>query len=102
MIVLSRQLAFVCRRACASRRTSASITELPDIDLQLAYRPAQSIPVHAQFARGAALVALIFFEHGRDEAPLEFAHRFRIENIAFVHLMNEGFELIFHGISLSL
>jgi len=54
--------------------------------------------VHAQFARGAALVALILLQHCQDEALLEFAHGFRIEDIAFVHLHDEGFELISHGV----
>jgi hypothetical protein len=53
--------------------------------------------MHSQLAGGAALVALVFFQHGRDEAPLEFAHCLGIENIAVVHLLYECFELIFHG-----
>ena len=33
---------------------------------------------------------------------LKFTNRFRIKNIASVHLQDEGFELISHGVSLSL
>lgn len=56
--------------------------------------------MHAEFARRAALVTLIFLEHREDEALLKFAHCFGVKNVALVHLLYECFQLIFHGISL--
>jgi hypothetical protein len=46
--------------------------------------------------RCLALIAAVFFEHGHDEAFLKLTDRFRIEDIAFVHLKDECFQLIFH------
>jgi hypothetical protein len=46
--------------------------------------------------RCLALIAPVFFEHGYDEALLKLTDRFRIEDIAFVHLKDECFQLIFH------
>jgi hypothetical protein len=46
--------------------------------------------------RGLALIAAVFFEHSYDEAFLKLTDRFRIEDVAFVHLKNECFQLIFH------
>ncbi len=57
---------------------------------------AKRIAVHAQFASCLALVAAILFEHGDNETLFEFPNRFRVENVAFVHLQNECFQLIFH------
>ena len=57
--------------------------------------------MHSQLAGGAALVAVVFLEHGSDEPPLEFLHRFGIQNVALVHLLHERFQLIFHRISLT-
>lgn len=58
--------------------------------------------MHSQLARGPALVSIVFLEHREDESLLEFPYRFGIQNIAFVHLQDERFELISHGLSLSL
>jgi hypothetical protein len=98
---LPRHLLLVGRRASAARRTLAAIPKLTNVDLKLSDRAAEGVAVHVQFARGAALVALVLLQHGQDELLLELANRFRVENIAFVHLHDEGFELILHGISLS-
>jgi hypothetical protein len=57
--------------------------------------------VHSKLASGAALISLIFLEHRQDEPLLEFTHGLGIQNVAFVHLHNKGFELISHGVSLS-
>ena len=57
--------------------------------------------MHTELAGGAALVAFIFLKNGQNESLLEFADSFRIKNIAFVHLHDQGFELVSHGISLS-
>src|SRR5215467_26369 len=50
-------------------------------------------------ARPAALIAFVFLEDSDDEAALEFAHGFRIENVAAIHLQHQCFELVLHGIS---
>ena len=89
-------------RTCAAWRTLNSIAELANVDLELAERAAESVAVHSQFARGAALVALVFLEDGEDKTFLEFPHSLGIENVAFVHLQNQRFQLIFHDASLSL
>ena len=57
--------------------------------------------MHSKLARGAALIAFIFFENRRNEALLEFSDRFRIKNVALIHLVYECFQLVFHRISLS-
>jgi len=57
--------------------------------------------MHAELASGSALIALVFLEHSQDEPLLELAYCLGIQNVAFVHLDYECFELISHGISLS-
>ncbi len=57
--------------------------------------------MHPQLTGGTALVPIVFLQHGEDEPLLEFAHRLGVKNIAFVHLQDECFELISHGILLS-
>jgi hypothetical protein len=88
-------------RTGAAWRTFNSIAELADVDLKLGERPAESVAVHPEFARGAALVALVFLEDGEDKTFLEFTHSLGVENVAFVHLQNQRFQLIFHDASLS-
>jgi hypothetical protein len=56
--------------------------------------------MHAQFPRGAALVAFILVEHSQYEAFLEFTHALGIKNVASIHLQDECFQLIFHDESL--
>jgi hypothetical protein len=59
--------------------------------------------VHAQDPRGLALIAVVFLEHGDDETFLELPHCLGVENVAFVHLQDQGFQLIFHrGLVLAL
>ena len=57
--------------------------------------------MHIQLARGPALVAVVLLQYGQNEALLELAHRFGVQNVALVHLHNQCFKLISHGISLS-
>jgi len=56
--------------------------------------------VHAQLAGRLTLVALVLLQNGEDESFLKFADGFGIENSAFVHLENQGFQLVFHSASL--
>jgi hypothetical protein len=77
------------------------VAELADIDFEFGDGAAERVAVHAQFARGAALVALVFLKHGQDEAFLELTHTLVIEDVAFVHLQDERFQLISHVASLS-
>jgi len=58
--------------------------------------------VHAQLAGGATLVAFVFLEHREYEFLFEFPYSLGIENIASIHLQDQSFELIFHGVSLSI
>ena len=58
--------------------------------------------MHSQLAGCPALVSIVFLQHGEDKSLFEFAYRLRVQNIAFVHLQDECFELISHGIPLSL
>ena len=48
------------------------------------------------------MVAFIFLEDCEDEAFFKFTDRLGIKDVALVHLHDEGFELILHGLSLSL
>ena len=57
--------------------------------------------MHPQLTRGAALIAVVFLQNGEDEPLLEFPYRLGIQNITLVHLKDERFELISHGLSLS-
>ena len=100
--VLADDLFLQGDRAGAAGWAFDAIAELANVDLQLADGAAQGVAVHAQFARGSALVAFVFLEHGQDEALLEFTHAFGIKNIASVHLQDERFQLIFHDAFLSL
>jgi hypothetical protein len=57
--------------------------------------------VHAEFPGCPALIPFILLQYGQDKPLLEFAYCLGIEDVALVHLHDEGFELISHGISLS-
>jgi hypothetical protein len=74
---------------------------LPYVDLQFGNGAAESVAMHPQLTGGPALVSIVFLQHGEDEALFEFAYRLGVQNIAFVHLQDECFELISHGIPLS-
>lgn len=84
-----------------ARRTPAAIAELANVDLQFTDGAAQRVAMHPQLQGGAALIAFVLFEHRRDKPFFEFSDRFRIKNIAPVHLQYERFQLIFHRLSLS-
>ena len=69
-------------------RTLDAVAELADVDLQFVDGAAEGVAVHTEFAGGAALIALVFLEHGQDETLLELTHALGVKNIAFVHLQN--------------
>jgi len=75
---------------------------LPHIYLQLRYGAAKGIAVHAQLAGGPTLVPFVFLEHREYEFLFEFPYSLGIENIASINLQDQSFELIFHGVSLSI
>jgi hypothetical protein len=50
---------------------------------------------------GPALVSAVFLQHRQNESLLEFAHCLGVQDVALVHLQDECFELISHGILLS-
>jgi hypothetical protein len=95
-LALACHFFLVSRKTRAARRPPCAVTELSDIYLELINSAAQSIAVHSQLPCSAALIAFVFFEHGRNKAALKFAHCFGIKNIAAIHLQYECFELIFH------
>ena len=74
--ILPRHLLLVARHACAPRRALPAITEPTHINLQLAQGSAQSVSVHSQLPRRAALVALVLFENRGDKASFKLAHSF--------------------------
>jgi len=45
--------------------------------------------VHAELPGGAALIALVLFENSRDKTALEFTYRFRVKDVAAVHVLHE-------------
>ena len=57
--------------------------------------------MHTKFTRSTALVSLVLLQDRQNEFLLEFADGLGVENITLIHLHNQGFELISHGISLS-
>lgn len=100
-LLLAHHSLFERHRPSAAWWALHPVSKLPDIDLQLANRPAESIAVHSQLPGRAALVALIFLQNRQDETLFELPHAFRVEDVAAVHLQNECFQLIFHDASLS-
>src|ERR1700677_1329648 len=71
---------------------------MPYINLQFRNSTAESVAMHPQLTGSATLVSVVFLQHGENEPLLEFAHCLRVQNVAFVHLQDECFELISHGI----
>jgi len=65
------------------------------VNLEFRQGTAQRVAVHSQLARGAALVALVFIEHCKNEALLKLAHGLGIKNIAAMHLQDERLKLVF-------
>src|SRR5262249_10095410 len=92
----------VGKRTGAARRTLAAVAQLADVDFEFGDGSTQGIAVHAQLTCSSALIAVVLLQDGHNKSLLELAHCFRIEDVAFIHLHDEGFELISHGISLSL
>src|SRR5581483_8216968 len=80
----------------APRGPAGAVAKRSDVELQLGDGAAQSVTVHAQFAGSLALIAMVSLQDGQDEAPLELADCFRIQDSALVHLGDESFKLIFH------
>jgi len=76
------------------------MTQYLYVEVKFGDGTAESVAVHTQLACGLALVALIFLQHRKDEALLEFANCLRVEDSAFVHLQYQGFQLVFHSASL--
>ena len=92
---LSRLFLFQLNGMRAARRTLRSSPHGTNVDLEFLHGPAQGVAVHSQLPGCLALIAPIFLEIGHDETLLEFANRFRVEDVAVVHLKDECFQLIF-------
>lgn len=90
-----------CQRwAFTARWTASAVAQALHVELEFRDGAAERVPVHAELARGLALVPVVFLENRDDEPLLEFANGFGIQNAALVHLKNECFELILHSASL--
>ena len=53
--------------------------------------------MHSKLTSRTALVPLILLKDRQNESFLEFTDRFRVKNVALVHLQYECLKLIFHG-----
>src|SRR5581483_1557814 len=80
----------------APRGPAGAVAKRANVELQFGDGAAQSVTVHTQFAGSLALIAVVSLQDGQDEAPLELADGFRIQDSALVHLGDESFKLIFH------
>jgi hypothetical protein len=98
---LAQSLSLVGGWAGAAGGALAAVPKLTHIDFKFMDRAAQGVAVHAELTGCPALVTFVFLKHSKDESLLEFANSLRVEDVALVHLHDEGFELISHGISLS-
>src|ERR1019366_3797998 len=87
-------------RMGAARRPARTMTQAFGIQLKFGDGTAEGVAVHAQLARGLALITLAFLQHRENESLLEFAHAFGISYAVFVHLQDQSFQLIFHNASL--
>jgi hypothetical protein len=79
----------------ATGRTLGAAAHGTNVDLEFLHGSAQGVAVHSQLPGRLALIAAVFFENRNDETLFEFTNRFRIKDIAVVHLKDEGFQLIF-------
>ena len=84
----------------AARRAARTWTQRPDVEIQFGDGAAEGVAVHSELACCLTLVAFVLLQNREDETFLEFANGFGIENSAFVHLENQGFQLVFHNASL--
>jgi len=84
----------------AARRAARTWTQRPDVEIQFGDGAAEGVAVHSELACCLTLVAFVLLQNREDETFLEFANGFGIENSTFVHLENQGFQLVFHNASL--
>ena len=85
----------------AADRAAEAVFDLRGAHVELSEGAAEGVAVHAQLTGGAALIAFIFLEHGEDKPLLKLTHALGVEDVAFVHLQNKCFQLIFHSRFLS-
>src|SRR5271165_6138431 len=96
---LPRYLPLHRDRVRATRRPACSRAQFFGVEFELRDSAAESVAVHAQLARGLALVSLAVLQHGQNEFLLEFTDGFRISDAALVHLQNQSFQLVSHNAS---
>src|SRR5271165_5335343 len=84
----------------AARRATRAAAQFSDVEPELGDGAAESVAMHAQLARGLALVSLAVLQHGKNELLLEFANGFGVGDTTFVHLHDQSFQLVFHSASL--
>jgi hypothetical protein len=62
------------------------------IQIQIAQRPAQSVPVHPKLFRSLALVALVVSQYLSKVPPLELLHSVVISHSGAVHLYYQAIQ----------
>ncbi len=92
----ARLLALEVRGAGTARWALGTRAQWTHINLQLFHRAAEGVAVHRKLPSRLTLIAAILFKNRHDEALFELGYRFRIKNVALVHLQDESFQLIFH------
>ncbi len=70
------------------------------IEFQFSDRAAKGVAVHAELARGLALIPIVLLQNGDNKSFLELPDGFRVQDAAFVHLQYQSFKLVLHSASL--
>jgi len=92
---LAGLLLFQLNGVGATGGTLGAAAHRTNVDLEFLHGSAQGVAVHSQLPGCLALIAAIFLENRHDKTLFEFANRFRVEDVAVVHLKDECFQLIF-------
>src|SRR6516164_9648271 len=80
----------------AAHRAAPGVAELAHIEFEFGQSAAESVAVHSQLSGCLALVSFVLLQYVYQETLFEFAHGFRVENAAVVHLRHECLKLVLH------
>lgn len=69
------------------------------IQSKIVYFAAQSIAVNAQCNSGFGVISVIFIENLLDKLLFKFRYSISVKDPLLDHLANEGFKLVFQGIT---
>jgi hypothetical protein len=83
-------------RALAARRTFEPELDLYGIELKVFQDTAKRVAMHAEFARGLALVSAVVAQDLLNIPAAKFADGFLIADTAGVHLHDQVVQLAFH------